>query len=127
MKKKISVFGIMTLLIVVMASLVACSSSSSTTTTSQVNTPATSQVNTPSTTFPLNTPSTTLPASTPPATSTTTTSSQASGGALADILGRVAGIASMKYDMVTTSANVNITGTVWAKKNKMRMETTEQG
>lgn len=29
--------------------------------------------------------------------------------------------------MVTTSANVNITGTVWAKKNKMRMETTEQG
>ena len=33
----------------------------------------------------------------------------------------------MKYDMVTTSSSINVNATVWVKKTKMRMETTEQG
>jgi len=47
---------------------------------------------------------------------------------LADILKRSAGIASVKYDMVTTAPGIPaMTQTVWVKKNKMRMEVTQQG
>jgi outer membrane lipoprotein-sorting protein len=47
---------------------------------------------------------------------------------LAGILGQVSGIASMKYDMVTTTPdNQSSTTTMYVKKNQARMESTQQG
>ena len=49
-------------------------------------------------------------------------------GTIGDILGRASGVASMKYDMVTTTANnQTVTATMFVKKTKIRMETTQQG
>jgi outer membrane lipoprotein-sorting protein len=99
MNKKVSIFGIISILTILVISLLGCSKGS--TTTPQI---------------------TTSP------TPTATTSTPTSGGILGDILGKVSGIASMKYDMTTTtSGSPTMTWTVWAKKNKMRMEGTQQG
>lgn len=47
---------------------------------------------------------------------------------LGEILGRGAGIASVKYDMVTTAQGMpSMTQKVWLKKNKMRTEMTIEG
>lgn len=61
------------------------------------------------------------PTTTPPITTTT-------GETLGEILGRSAGITSVKYDMLVTSPGVEtITTKVWIKNNKMRMEMTAEG
>ena len=91
LKKKLEIVGSIAAVIVAMTSLVACSKTS---TTSQ-----------------LSTTSTTSQSSTKATTSTKTTSNPTSGGTLGDILGRLSGIASVKYDMVTTTPN-NQTTTV---------------
>jgi outer membrane lipoprotein-sorting protein len=60
--------------------------------------------------------------------STTTTGKPASGQSLADVLGRVSGVASVKYNMVVTSPNSPaMDQAIFVKKNKMRTETTVQG
>jgi outer membrane lipoprotein-sorting protein len=47
---------------------------------------------------------------------------------LGEILGRAAGIASVKYDMLITGPGApTMTQQVWVKKNKMRTEMTQQG
>jgi hypothetical protein len=108
MKRKIAILGIITILAIVFLSLIACSSSS---TTSQTTTP----------------PSTSQTTSATTATSTTP-SEQTSSGSVAALLGKAGGIASMKFDMVTTAAdNTVTTSTAWVKKNKMRIEGSIQG
>jgi hypothetical protein len=123
LKKKISMLGIVALIIVVTATLVACSSASPATT--QITTPpATAQI----TALPTTSAATTSQIKTTPTTSAATTPNQASGGSVADLLGRAAGTASMKYDMVITAADNSVTtSTAWLKKNKMRMESNVQG
>jgi len=64
------------------------------------------------------------PAPAPPAPTPTPTP----GATLGEILGRAAGIASMKYDLVMTGPGVpTMTQKIWVKKNKMRTEMTQQG
>jgi outer membrane lipoprotein-sorting protein len=65
---------------------------------------------------------------TPTAPTTPTTPTAPTGGeTLGEILGRAEGIASMKYDLVMTGPGApTMTQKVWVKKNKMRMETTQQ-
>jgi outer membrane lipoprotein-sorting protein len=110
MKRIVIKLGIMAILFVAVLSVVACSSASK---TSQITTvPATSAAQTTSAAK----------------TSATSTSTQASGGSVADLLGRAAAITSWKADMVTTAADNSVTtSTAWVKKNKMRIETTAMG
>jgi len=104
MKKNITSLGIIALLLFTMLSLVACSSPS---TTSQPTTPTTTSV---------------------PQTTSAATSTQTSSGSVANLLGRAAGIASWKCDVVTTAAdNLVTTSTMFVKNKKMRIESSIQG
>ena len=108
MKKKIVILGVIAVFIGTMTSMVACSS---TATTNQSSIPVTTSA-----------------AATSAAKTSTTAASSQTGGNLAGILGQVSGIASMKYDMVTTTPdNQTATSTMWVKKTQMRMESTQQG
>jgi outer membrane lipoprotein-sorting protein len=108
MKKKIVILGVIAVFIGTMTSMVACSS---TATTNQSSIPVTTSA-----------------AATSAAKTSTTAASSQTGGNLAGILGQVSGIASMKYDMVTTTPNnQTVTSTMWVKKTQMRMESTQQG
>jgi outer membrane lipoprotein-sorting protein len=136
LKKEISILGIVVLLFVIMVSMVACSGNSPTTSLTSAA-PAKSQVLASTTQSQAAAPTTQPQAAAPPLASQTApaqkpsapaSSSQAAGGSLGDLLGKAAGIASMKYDMVTTAPNnPTTTATMWAKKAKIRMETTQQG
>jgi outer membrane lipoprotein-sorting protein len=102
--------GLIALLLIAMLLIAGCSGKTSTT----------------SPTTPSPTPSTTSP--TDEATTTPSTTATTSDVTLGDILGRSAGIASLKYDMVITAAgNPTMTQAIWVKKNKMRTEVTQQG
>ncbi len=131
LKKNSVKFGIVTLLILTILFSAACSSS--TPGTQSAAPPATSQsTGIPATTANTGIPATSQstpqsPASTQPVPSSAPASTPAAGGTLSDILGKAAGIPSMKYEMVTTLNNQTTTATVWVKNKKMRMETTEQG
>lgn len=104
MKKKIASLGIIALLLFTLLSLVACSSPS-----------PTSQPTTPPTTF-------------VPQTTSAATTTQTSGGSVSDLLGRAAGIASWKCDVVTTAADNSVTtSTMFVKNKKMRIESSIQG
>jgi outer membrane lipoprotein-sorting protein len=70
---------------------------------------------------------TTATKTSPAAKPTTTTSSSSSGATINDILGKLAGVASVKYDMVTTVGTTVVNGTMWVKKNKVRFETSQGG
>jgi hypothetical protein len=120
--KKLSLFGGLTLLAIIVVSIVGCSSGSSSPTQTTIP-PTTFQVSSaPITSQPAQQPTKSTATSSAPATS-----SQPSGGTLGDILGRVSGVASMKYDMVTTTSSLTSTASMWVKKTKIRMETTQQG
>jgi outer membrane lipoprotein-sorting protein len=122
MKKKITISGIITILILAVLSLVACSSAS---TTSQNNSTATTST---SQTITGNSTTSTSQTISGGTTTSTTTSTQTSGGSVADLLGRAATVTSAKYDMVTISADNSVmTSTAWIKKNKMRIESIVQG
>jgi outer membrane lipoprotein-sorting protein len=128
MKKKITMLGIITILIVAMLYLVGCSCAPNTSQTTTPPTKSTSQSTSAATTST----SKTTPAATTSAAKTTsaatTTSNQASGGSVADLLGRAASVASMKFDMVTTAPDNSVTtSTAYVKKNKMRAESNMQG
>jgi outer membrane lipoprotein-sorting protein len=104
MKRKITLLVALTILILVMVSLVACSSKSTPSKTSA----------------PLTTPNAT--------TSAATTPSQTSASSVTGLLGKSAGIASMKFDMVTTGSDNSVTtSTAWVKNKKMRVENSVQG
>jgi outer membrane lipoprotein-sorting protein len=120
LKNPWSVLGILTLLILVTVSAAACSSES--TASQTTTTTATSTTTATQTTAPANT-----QASATSTTSTPAAASPAAGGALSDILGRAAGIPSMKYDIITTVKGVPTTAKMWAKNKSLRMEATEQG
>ena len=121
MKKKIVILGVIAVFIGTMTSMVACSS---TATTNQSSIPVTTSA---AATSVASTTKTSVAATSAAKTSTTAASSQ-TGGNLAGILGQVSGIASMKYDMVTTTPNnQTVTSTMWVKKTQMRMESTQQG
>jgi hypothetical protein len=61
-------------------------------------------------------------------TTTTAKSSSATTAALGDILGRAKDRISVKYDMIITSPDApEVTQTIWAKANKIRMEMTTGG
>jgi hypothetical protein len=116
MKSKIYL-GLATLLLVTAVFTAGCGGSTSTPTSSSGTTP----------------PATTTATKTTAITKTTTakttaTTTVSSGKTLGDILGKTAGIASMKYDMlITTSGSGTMTSTVWFKKNKMRTEMSQGG
>jgi len=96
-----------------------------TTSTTQTTTPTTT---TQATTTQSTTKTTTSTTSTTSPTTTTQTTTTATGESLGEILGRAAGINSVKYDMVATSTgNPTQTTHVWIKGNKMRMEMTVEG
>jgi hypothetical protein len=121
MKKKIVILGVIAVFIGTMTSMVACSS---TATTNQSSIPVTTSA---AATSVASTTKTSVAATSAAKTSTTAASSQ-TGGNLAGILGQVSGIASMKYDMVTTTPNnQTVTSTMCVKKTHMRMESTQQG
>jgi outer membrane lipoprotein-sorting protein len=130
MKKTITALGIITVLIVAMLYLVGCSCSPNTsqtiapqTTSTQQATSAAAKTATSQTTSAA---ATTAPSQTTSAAATT--SNQTSGGSVADLLGRAAGVASMKFDLVTTAPDASvITSTAYVKKNKMRVESNLQG
>jgi outer membrane lipoprotein-sorting protein len=116
MKKKITVLGIICVLIFAVLSLVACSSKSATSQTGTMQTTSST--------------ATTAVTTSKSATATTavTTSNTTSAGSVADLFGRAAGIASMKYDMVTTAADNSVmNSTAFLKRNKMRIESIVQG
>jgi outer membrane lipoprotein-sorting protein len=63
----------------------------------------------------------------PAPTAPTAPAAPAGGETLGEILGRAAGVASMQYDLVMTAPGApTMTQKVWVKKNKMRMEMTQQ-
>ena len=134
MKKKMTVLGIICVLVLALFALVACSSKSTTSQTGAATAPSSSQTT--------STSSSTAVATSKSAAATTaaTTSKSATGtnpattpgatstGSVADLFGRAAGIASMKYDMVTTGADNSVmNSTAFLKKNKMRIESVVQG
>jgi outer membrane lipoprotein-sorting protein len=99
-----------------------------TTTTTQPTTTTTTTTTQPTTT------TTTTTTTTQPTTTTTTTTTQPtttttdSGESLGEILGRLAGVNAVKYDMVTSGSGIpEITTRVWIEGNKMRTETSAQG
>ncbi len=136
MPKKISISGIITVLIVMVIALVACSTAS--TTPSPTASPTITAVPT-VTTSPATATATATATAKPTASATATvaptatptpmaTATQTSGGTLSDVLGLASSIPTMKYDMVTTTTgNIVTTATMWVKKSKMRMESTQQG
>lgn len=66
--------------------------------------------------------------STTKTTTTTAKSTSATTAALGDILSRSKGRVSVKYDMVITSPDApEVTQTIWAKANKIRMQMTTGG
>jgi outer membrane lipoprotein-sorting protein len=110
MKKVPIIIGIMVLLLVLLS---ACSNSPATTpaaSSSSSSTPTSAGGTSPATT----------PAATKPA--------QTSGSDLNSILGKSAGISSVKYDMVTTApGDIAVNSTMWLKNKKMRMESSQEG
>jgi hypothetical protein len=98
------------------------------TTTTPTMTTTTPTTTTPTTTTPTTTtPTTTTPTTTTPTTTTPTTTTEP-GETLGEILGRSAGINSVKYDMVMTYPGEPVmTMKMWIKGNKMRSETTAEG
>ena len=59
---------------------------------------------------------------------TSTATSGDEGTSLSDLLEKVKGTTSVKYDMVTTSPGVpSVTSKVWVDEDKMRMETAAEG
>jgi hypothetical protein len=118
LKKKIDLLGIIVLLIVVMASLAACASAAEITLqpagfspqSQALLTPAASQLNSSQ------------------VTSTSISSSLVVGGTPEEILSLASGIASAKYEMVTTIPNfLSTTANIWVKNTRMRMETAQLG
>jgi hypothetical protein len=115
MKKASIIIGVLGIVVIILALLTACSSSSTTSPTKS-SPPASTPTSAAGTTTAVST----TPAASQPA--------QTSGANLSSILGQAAGIASMKYDMVTTAPdNTAVNATVWMKKKKMRMETSQMG
>jgi hypothetical protein len=106
MKKKICILGIITTLVVVMASLGACS---------KVATPK-SQVTTKT--------STTTSSTTSKTTATTSATTPTSNS---DIFSLAQNITAMKYSTVESLPTGKTTGTVYEKKDKMRMEANVNG
>jgi outer membrane lipoprotein-sorting protein len=132
MKQKIGTLGIIAIVIVIMASLVACSSGGTTTSQSSAAATTSTAKTSAAATTAASTTKTSVAATSAAVTSTAKTSTTAAtsqaGGNLAGILGQVFGIASMKYDMVTTTPdNQSSTTTMYVKKNQARMESTQQG
>ena len=63
-----------------------------------------------------------------PTTTTTSASTTTTGKTLNEILGLSASIGSIKYDMLVSGTGIPaMTTKMWIKKNKMRMEITQQG
>jgi|LGOV01.1.fsa_nt_gb outer membrane lipoprotein-sorting protein len=68
------------------------------------------------------------PATQPSTTETSTATSGDGGTSLSDLLEKVKGTTSVKYDMATTSPGVpSVTSKVWVDEGKMRMETAAEG
>jgi hypothetical protein len=106
MKKKICMLGIITTLVIVMVSLGACSKAA--TPKSQVTTK-------------------TSTTATSTASKTTATTSTATPTSSSDIFSLAQNITAMKYSMVESLPTGNTTGTIYEKKDKMRMEYIENG
>jgi outer membrane lipoprotein-sorting protein len=120
--KKILFIGLISILLTGIVLTTGCSNGGNATTTSVTTTTgqSTQPVTTKTTTATKTTAATT--------TATTKTTTAASGNSLTDILGKLTGVSSVKYDMVITAPGTGTsTSTVYFKKDKMRMEMSEGG